>query len=197
MANNIVKMRTRSQYEDIVHDLICRILPKFPPEDIHPAYQFKRSYAGKNVVSLTPGDDGVTGYTNEDNFMFFAVKFDVLSFLPYIDEEGAADTTRVIEVTCNVYGESSANVALLIQSLILDHDAQSYLHSFGLHTFDEYSWNITQVNEQINGEYWERHDVSFKLCECTDLVVPYFAELAETAEITTVVDGEVKNVKSI
>lgn len=195
--SDIVKMRTRLEYEDIVHALICRILPKFPPEDIHPAYQFNRSYAGKNNISLTPGDDGIAGYTNQDNFMFFTVKFDVLSFLPYIDAEGSSDTNRVVEITCNVYGESSANVALLIHSQILGSDAQAFLHSHGLHTYDEYSWNITQVNEQINGEYWERHDVSFKLCESIDLVVPYFAEKAEVAEVTTVVDGEVRDVKSI
>lgn len=193
----VVTMRTRRQYEDIIHDLICRILPKFPPQDIRPAYQSNRDYASKNSISLDPADDGITGYSNEDNFMYFVVKFDPLTSMPYIDEEGNANVTRVIDVTCSVYGESSANVALLINTLVLGPDAQSFLQQYGLHTYNEMGWSINQINEEINGEYWERHDVSFKLSESIDLVVPYYPVVAKETEVTFVVDGRVKDAKSI
>lgn len=193
----IVTMRTRRQYEDIIHDFICRILPKFPPEDIRPAYQPVTSYTGKNMVSLNPADDGITGYSNVDNFMYFVVKFDNVTALPYIDEDGSADTTRILEVTCTVYGESSANVALLLDTLILGPDAQAFLHQYGLHTYNESSWSVSQMNEEINGQYWERHDVSFRLMESIDLVVPYEPEIAEKADITIVSDGGLDNAKSI
>lgn len=193
----IAKMRTRQEYEDIIHDLICRMLPKFPPEDIKPAYQFNRTYSGKNAIALTPEDDGIMGYTNVDNFMFFVVKFDPLTFQPYADAEGNMDTNRVIEVTCSVYGESSANVALLINSLLLGSDAQLFMQGYGLHTYDDFSWGITQINEEINGEYWERHDVTFKLIESIDLVVPYFAQPAIEADLTYVINGGVKDAQPI
>lgn len=193
----IVKMRTRSQYEDIVHDLICRMLPKFPPQDIKPAYQADRSYLGKNDISLSPADDGITGYTNIDNFMFFNIKFDSVLTQPFVDIDGSADLSRIIEVQCSVYGQSSNNVALLIYSLLMGYDAQAFMHSYGLHTYDELGWNIIQVNEEINGQFWERHDVIFKLTESIDLVVPYEPELGKEADITYIVDGEVSDAQPL
>lgn len=159
-----MNLMTRQQTEDFFHDVISKMLPKIEKSNIRPAFQKTKqpNMAGKNYISQ--GDDinnGLEGFTNTDDFAYFRVIFDERN-------ENEAEVTldnnvsivRKVDLTVYLYGDNSANNALIIKALLRAIHIQDYLISHGYYQVTE--GNITPMFEDIHGEWWERNDITIQ-----------------------------------
>lgn len=162
-----MKLLTRETTEDFFHDIIAKILPHMQKSDIRPAFQKTKqpNPAGRNYISN--GDDsnnGLLGFTNTDNFCYFKIDFDKnSSHEAEVDVYGNVTIVRLIDLTVYLYGKASANNALLVKSLMRSTYIQDTLNSNGYYLTSE--GYITPLDENINGEWWERNDVNIQF-EC-------------------------------
>lgn len=163
------KLRQRREYEDLFHDIVCKMLPKFKRSNIRPTYQTEGGKAVDNIV-VDGGVVATNGFTNGSNFIYITAIFDPDVLEPSVNEDGSVDITRSFEIRFNVYGNQSQEVALIIWSLIRGNQILYDLEAKGI--FLENTRGITQMNEIINGEVWERRDFTFRFNENVSIPVP-------------------------
>lgn len=155
-------IQTKEQIEDFMHDVIANILPHIDKSNIRPAFQKtkRNNPAGANIVSQSGEVDGLVGFTNTDNFIYFKVLEN-----PQNNDESEVepdDTTsfiEVIELTVYIYGEKAQRNALLLKALMRTTRVQDYLNLNGYYQLNE--GDVNPLSENINGEWWDRTDVTF------------------------------------
>lgn len=155
-------IQTKEQIEDFMHDVIANILPHIEKSNIRPAFQKtkRNNPAGANVISQSGEIDGLRGFTNKDNFIYFRVLENPQSNTE--SEVEPDDTTSFIEhieLTVYIYGEKAQRNALLLKALMRTTRVQDYLNLNGYYQLDE--GDITPLSENNNGEWWDRTDVKF------------------------------------
>lgn len=181
------KLRQRKEYEDLFHDIVCKMLPKFKRSNVRPTYQTEGGKASENVV-VEGGVVSTNGFTNGSNFIYITAVFDPDVMEPSVNDDGSVDITRSFEMRFNVYGNQSQEVALIIWSLIRGNQILQELESRGI--FLETTNGINQMNEIINGEVWERRDFSFRFNENVSIPVPVLDKVVLIDETAV----EVKNI---
>ena len=184
------ELNKREYYEDLFHDIVCKMLPKFKRSNIRPTYQ---NNGGRAVVNHIV--DGVVvsvnGFTANSNIIYITVTFDNDTFNSYIEDDGSTSVTRRFNVKFTAYGNQSQQVALIIWSLIRNNQFLYELESKGI--FLESNGSINQMYEEINGEIWERRDVNMRFNENVSIPVPSLDKVVVigngSVEVTT--DGKV------
>lgn len=164
------KLRPREFYEDYFHDLICLMLPKFKRSDIRPTYQKNGGRAVTNVI-----EDGkvvaVNGFTNGSNVIYYTVIFeDNIDLDSYTHLDGNVDITRAVNLKIYIYGNQSQEIALILKSLFRHNQIMMDFESKGFALLK--TGSIMQLNEIINGEVWERRDLTITFNENIDIPVP-------------------------
>lgn len=166
MAN---KLRSREEYEDLFHDIICKMLPKFKRPNVRPTYQHNQGKAVKNII-----EDGkvigVEGFTKDSNVIYISVDFDEGTYESFTYPDGSVDVTRKFVLKLNIYGNQSQEVALIIWSLMRQEQFMQMFNSLGIAL--ESTDNIVQMHEIINGEIFDRRDVKFTFNENVSIPVP-------------------------
>lgn len=166
MAN---KLRPREVYEDFFHDIICKMLPKFKRSNIRPTYQKNGGKALNNIV-VDGGVVGAEGFQKGSNIIYLTVIFDTDTFESFTYEDGSVDVTRGLSLKLNIYGDQSQEVALILFSLFRQNQ---FLMEFESNNIALSSiGDITQFIEPINGEFWERRDLTIKFNENVSIPVP-------------------------
>lgn len=165
-----MQLQTKEQVEDFMHDVIAMILTRIDKSNIRPAFQktSKNNPAGKNYISQDGLTNGLEGFTNLDNFIYFKV----LDYDEYTSEVEPDDSTTVIkpiELTVYIYGDEAQQNALLLTSLIKTSRVQNYLNLNGYYQLEEN--RITPIQEIINGQWWDRFDVVLRFNCRIDLPV--------------------------
>lgn len=165
-----MQLQTKEQVEDFMHDVIAMILTRIDKSNIRPAFQktSKNNPAGKNYISQDGLTNGLEGFTNLDNFIYFKV----LDYDEYTSEVESDDSTTVIkpiELTVYIYGDEAQQNALLLTSLIKTNRVQNYLNLNGYYQLE--GNRITPIQEIINGQWWDRFDVVLRFNCRIDLPV--------------------------
>lgn len=165
-----MQLQTKEQVEDFMHDVIAMILTRIDKSNIRPAFQktSKNNPAGKNYISQDGLTNGLEGFTNLDNFIYFKV----LDYDEYTSEVEPDDSTTVIkpiELTVYIYGDEAQQNALLLTSLIKTSRVQNYLNLNGYYQLE--GNRITPIQEIINGQWWDRFDVVLRFNCRIDLPV--------------------------
>lgn len=155
---------TREQYEDFFHTIISSMLPELDKRLIRPSYQSVGGLAAKNTINQQY-NDGVSGFTYKDDFIYFRVDFEGYkeSFTGY----GNPTIQRFVDVSISFYGENSALYCLKVISLIRISAIIDMLEKNGLYLYNTDTPSAT--HENINNEWWERHD--FKITFNENLVI--------------------------
>ena len=154
--------RTREQTEDFFHDVIALILPSIDKSNIRPAFQkTKRATpAAQNYISQEGIGSGLRGFDNKSDFIYFRVKQDAGNASePEVDAEDNTSFIQEVELTVYIYGVHSQTNAVILKSLMRTSRVQTYLNSNGYFQAEEGS--INPISEDINGEWWDRVDVTF------------------------------------
>lgn len=167
-------------------------LPHIAKSDIRPAYQKTKQAipAGRNKITQSGETDGLAGYTNEDNFIYFYVDTTVDEYSESeVTQNNDVSLIRVIPVTVYCYGADSASNALMLKALLRSIQIQHFMNFNGYYQYSE--GRITPLMEDINGEWWERNDVTFTLTNKVDLETEKEDRpvLSSDADITVYVDG--------
>lgn len=155
-------IQTKEQIEDFMHDVIASILTHIDKSNIRPAFQKtkRNNPAGMNVVSQSGEFDGLRGFTNTDNFIYFRVLENNNSDTESeVDPDDTTSFIEDIELTVYIYGEYAQRNALLLKALMRTTRVQNYLNLNGYYQLNE--GTITPLSETINGEWWDRTDVVF------------------------------------
>ena len=168
-------MKTREQYEDIFQEATTKMLPKFPLENIRPAFQKKGGKNGR-VIKEDGSAVALVPFENGSDYIYFNIKFDTENSESFVYENGDVDITRTFQVIYTCYGNNSAGVALLIKSLIRTQFMQTFFTQNGFYLLDDEG--ISQLNEVINAEYWERRDLTLTFNERVEIKVPEFDNVA-------------------
>ena len=177
-----MKLYSRNDTEDFFHDIIAKILPKLNKSDIRPAFQKTKqpNMAGRNFISNgDESNNGLVGFTNTDDFCYFNIEFErnndneseVLA-------DGKVFICRRINLIVYLYGNNSPNNALLVKALMRSLHIQNELNRNGYYQISE--GVITPLNEEINGEWWERHDVAIEF-ECLIELEPEKENISQSA----------------
>lgn len=162
-------LRQREKYEDLFHDIVCKMLPKFKRSNIRPTYQKKPGKMYDNTI-IDGKVVGVDGFTNGANIIYISATFDADVLTPNVNDDGSVDITRNFNIHFYIYGNQSQEVALIIYSLMRSNFVLNELNSNGI--FLETTSGINQMYEEINGEIWERRDLECKFNENVDIPVP-------------------------
>ena len=148
-----MRIQSRIQIEDFVHDVIALALPHIAKSDIRPAYQKTKQAipAGRNKITQSGEADGLAGYTNEDNFIYFYVDTTVDEYAESeVTQDNDVSLIRVIPVTVYCYGADSASNALMLKALLRSVQVQHFMNFNGYYQYSE--GRITPLMEDINGE---------------------------------------------
>ncbi|MEG1565326.1 MAG: hypothetical protein RR342_01110 [Bacilli bacterium] len=178
---NKIEIQNKVQTEDFMHDLIALLLPHINKSDIRPAFQTtkKNNPTGRNFISQNGETSGLVGFTNTDNFIYFKVVCDPNNdSQSEVEADDTASFIRTIELTVYIYGEQSQNNALILKSLMRTTRAQSYINLNGYYQLNE--GDIKYVPEDINGEWWDRYDVTFHF-NTRVVITPANEDRVETA----------------
>lgn len=188
-----MKIQSRIQVEDFVHDVIAMALPNIDKSDIRPAYQKTKQPipAGRNFLTQDGEENGLVGYTNEDEFVYFYVD----TSLP---EENSSEVTadnkvtiiRNYPVTVYCYGKNSSTNAVILKALLRSIHIQHYMNFNDYYLYTE--GTITPIMDNYNGEWYERNDVTFVLTSKADIETEKedAPVLSNGADITVIIDGE-------
>lgn len=168
-------LRQREVYEDLFHDIVCKMLPKFKRSNIRPTYQKNGGKATNNII-VDGKVVGVDGFTSGANVIYISAIFDPDMLEPSVHDDGSVDITRRFSIHFYIYGDQSQEVALIIYSLIRSNFVLSELNNKGI--FLETTGNINQLYEEINGEIWERRDLECKFNENVSIPVPTLDKVA-------------------
>ena len=189
-----MKLQTRIQIEDFIHDVIAACVPYIDKSNIRPAYQKTKQPqpAGYNYISQDGITNGLNPFDNKSNFIYFYVNPNEGSDESEVSLDNEVSITRYINVIVYCYGSESANNALKIKAFMRAQHIQQLLNYNDYYLEDE--GTITPINEDINGEWWERNDLELNF---TNKVV--FDKEPENAPVialednkTIIVDGEVR-----
>lgn len=168
-------LRQREKYEDMFHDIVCKMLPKFKRSNIRPTYQKKPGKMYDNTI-----EDGkvtsVDGFTNGANIIYISATFDADVLTPNVEDDGSVDITRNFSIHFYIYGDQSQEVALIIYSLIRSNFVLDELNKNGI--FLETTSGINQMYEEINGEIWERRDLECRFNENVSIPLPTLDKVA-------------------
>lgn len=182
------KLRSRETYEDFFHDIICEMLPKFNRSNIRPTYQKNGGKAVNNVI-IDGNVVAVEGFSKSSNVIYLTVIFDDNTLDAFTHPDGSVDVTRWFDLKLNVYGDQSQEVALILKSLFRQDQIIMTLENNGI-VLDS-TGNINQLNEIINGEVWERRDLTIRFNENVILPVPQLNKIAVAdLEILTLVEED-------
>jgi len=154
--------RTREQTEDFFHDVIALMLPGIQKSNIRPAFQKtkRNNPVAENYISQDGIGSGLKGFDNKSDFVYFRVRQDNGNDQePEIDAGDNATFLQEIELTVYIYGVHSQTNAVILKSLMRTNRIQTYLNGNGYYQTEEDS--ITPLTEEINGEWWDRVDVTF------------------------------------
>ena len=179
-------MKTREQYEDIIQQAITKMLPKFPLENIRPAFSKRGGKNGKVIVEEGKAI-AMSAFENGCDYIYFNIVFDTEDLDAVVYEDGSVDITRVFDVIITLYGNNSAGLAVLLKSLIKTQYMQSYFNQKDLYLLDDKG--IQQLNEIINAEYWERRDLTLQFNEKVDIKVPEFDSVAIIQDKKVITNG--------
>ena len=154
-------MRTRQETEDLIHDVLCKILPKMAKSRIRPGYQTD-DIAGDSVLDES-GEYVIKPFTPQDNFIYFLVKFENNDLLPDISQSEDAISNRYITINISCYGEESNAYACVIYALFRSDYIIQYLNSYGLYLNTVST--ISELRELVNEEWFDRHNLNITLNE--------------------------------
>lgn len=197
-----MRLQTKEQTEDFMHDVIAMILTRVDKSNIRPAFQktSKSNPAGKNYISQDGLKNGLEGFTNLDNFIYFKVlENNDNSSLPEVEPDDSATYIKTVELTVYIYGEEAQQNALLLTSLIRTNRVQNYLNLNGYFQLDDQ--NINPLSEIINGQWWDRVDVTLNFNCRIDLPVARedqieYAKKYNTGELPEIVGGNNNGIQS-
>lgn len=167
-----MKLRNRIETEDFFHDVIALILPHIEKSNIRPAFQKtkKNNPAGANYISQSGITDGLVGFTNTDDFIYFKVIENATDGTHVeVNVDDSATYINEIELTVYIYGNKAQENALLLRSLIRTERISNYLNSNGYYQTEQE--NTRPISEIINGEWWDRTDVTLNFTCRIDLPV--------------------------
>lgn len=150
----------REYYEDIFQEMLSQMLPKFDRTAIRPSFQSEGGYAAKNEINDN-FDDGISGFSNIDNVIYFRVKFNPGITNSEIAKDGAISVLNIIDLIINVYGKNSSSIALEIYSKLFADDIKFFLNSNGIFLMT-IPGSIDEFREVINRQIWERHDLTIR-----------------------------------
>lgn len=188
-----MRIQTREQTEDFFHDVIAKILPQMKKSDIRPAFQKTKQplAAGTNHITQSGEFEGLDPFSNTDNFIYFFVNMNNNLGESEVMQDNTTSIIRNINVIVYCYGNNSSNIALKIKAMMRSIPIQQMLNFNGYYLGDE--GEITPLNEDINGEWWERNDLELNFTCRVD-----FTSEAEDIPVialddnkTVIVDGEV------
>ena len=183
--------RKLEEYEDIFHDAFMLMLPKFNPSNIRPAYLAEGGFAAKNQIQNNCSD-GLSGFSNKDNFIYLSVLPDSDNLQSFTYPDGSVRITRSISLRVSIYGEESDQLALITSSLIHTDAVLNFLNSKGLYIYDNANGiQITNMNEEINAQFWRRRDYVLKFNEGVTVINPNMNKYAEKANMEVIVDESI------
>ena len=166
------------------------MLPKFTKSKIRPSYQVKGGYTADNPVNRKY-KDGMSGFSHQDNFIYFKVVFDPEFNGAFVAEDGTVEVNRKFDVNFNVYGYDGQNIALTIASLVRAHKVAAYLNRLGIYLLTASDTSINTFNEEINAQIWERRDFTLRFNEIVGIDIsdtPDQVEIGDSNVIVEVVD---------
>lgn len=189
------KLRTQEEYEDIFQEALKQILPNVKPSDIRPAF----NKDGGNIVAKNfigkPEDnmDGLVGFTNRDQFVYFRVTFDDAT-----DEIGQAEVhpddtveiNRPVKLYVYNYGDGCMDMALYEKGLMRSNTISTYLNNLGIYLLNESG--LIPVTEYVNSVPWTRCDITFVFNEIVKLNSIKEIGFAVDADEEVIVDGNVR-----
>jgi len=195
-----MRLQSREQVEDFMHDVISLALPRIAKSNIRPTSQktLKNNPAGKNSISQNGLSDGLEGFTNQDNFVYFKVlDNNNNSNFSEVEDDDFTTFVKSIDLIVYIYGQNAAEHAVLLAALMRTNRLQEYLNLNGYYQIEEQ--NINPLSEIINGQWWDRVDVTFHFgCRVDIPVAPEdrieYAESYNDGESARfIIDGEQKN----
>lgn len=157
-------MRTREWYEDSIHSIIGKCLPKLDKSNIRPAYQKTRMTNPFAVNRMDKNDamkDGVTAIDYSADIVYFWLHFDPLDFLSTEVLADGVSTIVPFKITITCYGSNSmVNVIKLRTFLRTPEILNSVLNMDSVFTSEP---RVTTFSEEINSEWYERNDLDISL----------------------------------
>ena len=167
---------TRVDYENFFIDMLHLMLPSVPRGNIRPSYLSKVNLAviteeQPDYITVTKGID------DKDTVIYIKVIFDQDAVEAYTHEDGHIKQQRLITLKCEVYGEKSQQIAIMLNALIRADYILQYLTHGGMWLYSSPS-AISEVHEFINGLWYERHDLEFEFNECLEIDVPKLPDTA-------------------
>lgn len=189
-----MRLQSRIETEDFIHDVIAMCVPYIDKSNIRPAFQKTKQPlpAGSNYISQDGKTNGLDPFDNKSNFIYFYVNQNDGSDESEVTLENDVSITRYIKVTVYCYGSQSANNALRIKALMRSQQVQQFLNYNGY--YQEEEGTITQLNEDINGEWWERNDLELNFnCSVEFETGPEDVPvIADSDNKTVIVDGRIR-----
>ena len=180
-------MKTRVKYEDLFHKTLSLMLPDVKKSNIRASHSSKSNPTGKNFKQ-SDYTDGLEGFTNEDNFVYFTVLFDVKGNESFVTPDDKVGVNRDLTLKVSVYGKDAMNLALQVTSLCRTHTIENYYMN-PQHIYLSDTEAIRQVQEVINGQMWDRRDFDIKYNETVIIEHTLTPLLSEDASVEVVTNG--------
>ena len=128
-------------------------------------------------ISSDDGGNKKDPAEDKDSVIYIKVIFDQDAVEAYTHEDGHIKQQRLITLKCEVYGEKSQQIAIMLNALIRADYILQYLTHGGMWLYSSPS-AISEVHEFINGLWYERHDLEFEFNECLEIDVPKLPDTA-------------------
>ena len=157
-------MRTREWYEDSIHSIISRCLPRLEKSNIRPAYTKTRLTNPFAVNRMDKNDamkDGVTAVDYAADIVYFWLHFDPMDFLSTEVMADVVSTIVPFKITITCYGKNSMTNVIKLRSFFRTPEILNVmLNMDSVFTTEP---RVTTFSEEINSEWYERSDLDINL----------------------------------
>lgn len=155
----ILSMKSREYYEDSIHDIIAKCLPRMDKSNIRPAYlktKLNNPFAVNSMDKSDSMKDGTNAVRNKTNIVYFWWHFDPLDMLStYVGDSVESIIPFRLTITC--YGDESMNNAIRLKAFF--RSPETLFGILNMQAVLGSEPRLTTFPEEINGEWWERTDV--------------------------------------
>lgn len=156
-------MRSREWYESSIHNILCKCLPKIEPSNIRPAYnksKLTNAFATNYVSGTNEMKNGIESVTNTRTFIYYWLHFDSLDSLT---TEVSDDISAVLpmRLTVSIYGKDSFPLAARLRAFMRTEGV--LFKMFNMQAVLDSDPSIDTFPEEIQGQWWERNDVTIRI----------------------------------